>query len=174
MPAEILYDRMKTAVTGPAEEGGIAYNAKLLALAAPLRLRCRAPASPIGPRPRVRSSARPATSARTSSWPAGSATSTISTPSSTAGWPRSPTCGSHATTRRVVSEAFAEERPGAQAAGGPYRARLKLERRVSHEGMVSVGGNLYSVPDVTRRARVLEVHTLRRRDPHSFLKMGTA
>lgn len=36
---------------------------------------------------------------------------------------------------------------------------LKLERRVSHEGMVSVGGNLYSVPDTTRK-RVVEVHTL--------------
>jgi hypothetical protein len=36
---------------------------------------------------------------------------------------------------------------------------LKLERRVSHEGMVSVGGNLYSVPDATRK-RTVEVHTL--------------
>ena len=26
---------------------------------------------------------------------------------------------------------------------------LKLERRVSHDGMVSVGGNLYSVPDAS-------------------------
>jgi hypothetical protein len=34
---------------------------------------------------------------------------------------------------------------------------LKLERRLSHEGMVSVSGNLYSVPDTTRR-RVLDVH----------------
>jgi IstB-like ATP binding protein len=33
------------------------------------------------------------------------------------------------------------------------------ERRVSHEGMVSVGGNLYSVPDATRK-RIVEVHTL--------------
>jgi hypothetical protein len=30
------------------------------------------------------------------------------------------------------------------------------ERRVSREGMVSVGGNLYSVPDTTRK-RVLDV-----------------
>jgi len=30
---------------------------------------------------------------------------------------------------------------------------------VSHEGMVSVGGNLYSVPDATRK-RVVEVHSL--------------
>jgi hypothetical protein len=41
----------------------------------------------------------------------------------------------------------------------PFRAVLKLERRVSHEGMVSVGGNLYSVPDATRK-RVVEVHSL--------------
>ena len=41
----------------------------------------------------------------------------------------------------------------------PYRAVLRLERRVSHEGMVSVGGNLYSVPDTTRR-RIFEVHVL--------------
>ena len=33
----------------------------------------------------------------------------------------------------------------------PFRSVLKLERRVSHEGMVSVGGNLYSVPDATRK-----------------------
>jgi hypothetical protein len=41
----------------------------------------------------------------------------------------------------------------------PFRSVLRLERRVSHEGMVSVGGNYYSVPDTTRR-RVLEVHAL--------------
>ncbi len=33
---------------------------------------------------------------------------------------------------------------------------LTVERRVSHEGMVSVNGNLYSVPERTRK-RVLEV-----------------
>jgi len=41
----------------------------------------------------------------------------------------------------------------------PFRSLLKLERRVSHEGMVSVGGNLYGVPDATRK-RIVEVHTL--------------
>jgi hypothetical protein len=41
----------------------------------------------------------------------------------------------------------------------PFRAVLRLERRISHEGMVSVGGNFYSVPDATRR-RTVEVHTL--------------
>ena len=66
----------------------------------------------------------------------------------------------HATTKRVVSEAFAEEQTALrQLPPVPYRAVLKLERRVSHDGMISVGGNAYSVPDTARR-RVLDVHCL--------------
>jgi hypothetical protein len=66
----------------------------------------------------------------------------------------------HATTQRVVNEAFAEEKPHLKILPlAPFRSVLKLERRVSHEGMVSVGGNLYSVPDATRK-RTVEVHTL--------------
>ena len=58
----------------------------------------------------------------------------------------------HATTNRVVNDAFAEEKPFLKAVPTvPYRAVLRLERRASHEGMVSVGGNLYSVPDTTPR-----------------------
>ena len=65
----------------------------------------------------------------------------------------------HGTTRRVVSEAIAEE----QEQLGPlpamaFNAVLSLQRRVSHDGMVSVNGNRYSVPDCTRR-RVVEVQT---------------
>src|SRR5260370_11018060 len=64
----------------------------------------------------------------------------------------------HATTQRVVNEAFADEKPHLKTLPlAPYRAVLKLERRVSHEGMVSIGGNLYSVPDTARR-RILDVH----------------
>src|SRR5215208_937294 len=42
----------------------------------------------------------------------------------------------------------------------PYRAKTKgkVERRVSHAGLVSIGGNCYSVPDRTRR--IVEVHQL--------------
>ena len=59
--------------------------------------------------------------------------------------------------RRVVDEHFAEERPTLTAHPAiPYSAVLTVERRVSREGMVSVGGNLYSVPDATRK-RVLDV-----------------
>jgi hypothetical protein len=61
---------------------------------------------------------------------------------------------------RVVDEAFAEEKPQLRTLPlAPFRSVLKLERRVSHEGMVSVGGNLYSVPDATRK-RIVEIHTL--------------
>jgi hypothetical protein len=63
----------------------------------------------------------------------------------------------HATTRRVVDEAFAEELPHLKPVPAiPYEAVLTIERRVSKDGMISVGGNLYSVPD-TARKRVLEV-----------------
>lgn len=66
----------------------------------------------------------------------------------------------HASTRRVVSEAFAEERPHLKTLPlAPYRTVLKLERRITRDGMVSVGGNLYSVPDSTRR-RTVEVQCL--------------
>jgi hypothetical protein len=58
---------------------------------------------------------------------------------------------------RIVDEAFAEEQPGLKPLPAiPYNAVLTVERRVSHEGMVSVAGNNYSVPDTTRK-RVLEV-----------------
>ena len=68
----------------------------------------------------------------------------------------------HGTTDRVVAEHFAQERASLAALPvGAFNATLKLQRRVSHEGMVSVGGNLYSVPDGTR-SRALEVHTLAR------------
>ena len=68
----------------------------------------------------------------------------------------------HATTQRVVAEHFSEERPRLQPLpAGAFNALIRLERRVSSEGMVSVGGNYYSVPDRTRR-RVLEVHSLAR------------
>jgi len=66
----------------------------------------------------------------------------------------------HGTTDRVVAEHFAQERASLGALpAGPFNATLKLERRISHEGVVSVGGNRYSVPDGTR-SRTVEVHTL--------------
>lgn len=65
----------------------------------------------------------------------------------------------HGTTQKIVADAFAAERDELQALPAfPFDALLKLERRVSHDGLVSIGGNYYSVPDRTRR--VVEVHQL--------------
>lgn len=66
----------------------------------------------------------------------------------------------HGTTRRVVMQHFREERPALQVLpAGVFNGDIRLDRRVSHEGLVSVGGNYYSVPDRTRR-RMLDVHNL--------------
>ncbi|MGD9730491.1 MAG: IS21 family transposase, partial [Nitrospiraceae bacterium] len=65
----------------------------------------------------------------------------------------------HATTKRVVAEHFAEERPALRPlTAGTFQAVLRLERRITRDGMVSIDGNLYSVPDSTRR-RTVEVHS---------------
>ena len=51
-----------------------------------------------------------------------------------------------------VVEAFAMERAQLKPLpAGPYKAVLRLKRRITRDGMVSVGGNLYSMPDGTRR-----------------------
>ncbi|VVE85926.1 integrase [Pandoraea sputorum] len=53
-----------------------------------------------------------------------------------------------------------EERPTLQALpAGTFNGVIRLERRMSHEGLVSVGGNYYSVPIRTRK-RTLDVHSL--------------
>ena len=66
----------------------------------------------------------------------------------------------HGTARRVIGEAFAEEQPQLlPLPKTPFNAVLSLQRRVSHDGMVSLNGNLHSVPDCTRR-RVVDVHAL--------------
>ena len=63
----------------------------------------------------------------------------------------------HATTGRIVDQAFAEEQGYlVPLPAHPYDAVLTVERRAGRDGMVSVGGNLYSVPDAARK-RVLEV-----------------
>ncbi len=44
----------------------------------------------------------------------------------------------------MVCQHFAEERPSLQPLpAGPFQAVLRLERRITKDGMVSVDGNLY-------------------------------
>lgn len=159
VPREILYDRMKTAVIGEDEEGRVVYNRALCDLAGHygfLPKACR----PYRPETKgkverpfryIREDFFLGTvfrdiddlNAQLARWLVDVANARV-----------------HATTGRVVHEAFAEERPTLQSLPLiPFGSILKLERRISHEGMVSVAGNYYSVPDATRR-RMVEVHSL--------------
>jgi transposase len=158
-PRELLYDRMKTAVTGDGDEGGIVYNRALIDLARHYGFHPKAcQAYRAKTKGKVE---RPFRYIRQDFFLARSFRNLEDLNDQLRRWlaevanPRT-----HAGTRRVVNEAFAEERPHLRPLPmAPFRAVLRLERRISREGMVSVGGNFYSVPDATRR-RAVEVHTL--------------
>ena len=158
VPAEILYDRMKTAVVGEAPDGTVTFNPSLVALlghygAVPRACRAyRAKTKGKVERPfrYVRQDfflARRFRDLDDLNRQFGNWRATLANPRT------------HATTGRVVDEAFAEERPHlAPLPAIAYSAPLTVERRISRDGMVSVAGNLYSVPDATRK-RVVEVQS---------------
>ena len=158
-PREILYDRMKTAVLGEDADGLVVYNRGLLDLARHFGFQPKA-CRPYRPKTKGKVE-RPFRYIREDFFLARSFCNLDDLNVQLRHWldtvanPRV-----HATTRQVVNESFAEERPAlAPLPLLPYRAVLRLERRISHEGMISVGGNTYSVPDTARR-RVLEVHSM--------------
>jgi transposase len=158
-PAEILYDRMKTAVLGEVDDQGIAYNRKLLDLATHYRFLPKA-CAPYRAKTKGKVE-RPFRHVREDFFLGGSFRNLDDLNAQFRHWldtvanPRR-----HATTGRIVLEHFAEEKPYLKALPAmPFTVVLTLDRRITRDGMVSVGGNLYSVPDSTRR-RVVEVHTL--------------
>jgi len=158
-PREILYDRMKTAVIGEDADGLVIYNRGLLDLARHYGFHPRA-CRPYRPKTKGKVE-RPFRYIREDFFLGASFRNLEDLNSQLRHWLDSvANARIHATTHRVVNEAFAEEKPVLKLLPlAPYQAVLRLERRASHEGMVSVGGNLYSVPDTTRR-RVLDVHVL--------------
>jgi transposase len=157
--AEILYDRMKTAVLGEVDDPGIACNRKLLDLAAHYRFLPKA-CRPYRAKTKGKVE-RPFRYVREDFFLGRSFRNLEDLNRQFRHWldtvanPRR-----HATTGRIVREHFAEEKPYLKALPAlPFNVVLALDRRVSHEGMVSLAGNFYSVPDGTRR-RVVEVQTL--------------
>jgi len=158
-PRELLYDRMRTVVIGERDPGGIIYNRTLIDLARHYGFHPKA-CRPYRAKTKGKVE-RPFRYVREDFFLARAFRNLEDLNDQLRRWldgvanPRT-----HATTRRVVNEAFAEERPHLRPLPlAPFRAVLRLERRISRDGMVSVGGNLYSVPDATRR-RAVEVHTL--------------
>lgn len=158
VPIEILYDRMKTAVTGEDEQGHIVYNRSLLALARHYGFHPRA-CRPYRAKTKGKVE-RPFSYIRKDFFLARSFRNLDDLNAQLQDWLGNvANVRLHATTQKIVSEAFAAEQLDLQPLPAmPFDALLKLERRVSHEGLVSIGGNYYSVPDRTRR--VVEVHQL--------------
>ena len=157
VPHEILYDRMKTAVIGEDADGLVVYNRSLLDLARHYGFQPKA-CRPYRPKTKGKVE-RPFRYIREDFFLGGVFRNLDDLNVQLRRWLDTvANARVHATTERVVNEAFAEEKPHLKPLPlAPYRAVLKLERRVSHEGMVSVAGNLYSVPDTTRR-RIVDVH----------------
>lgn len=156
VPSEILYDRMKTAVTGEGEDGHIIYNRSLVALAGHYGFLPRA-CRPYRAKTKGKVE-RPFRYVREDFFLARAFHDLDDLNAQFGDWLTTvANQRQHGTTQRIVAEAFAEEQPALRPLPAlPFRAVLRLKRRVTHEGLVSVGGNLYSVPDRTRR--VVEVH----------------
>lgn len=155
-PEEVLYDRMKTAVIGESTDGVITYNASLVSLLAHYDCAPRA-CQPYRAKTKGKVE-RPFRYIRQDFFLGRTFRNLDDLNAQFEAWrtqianPRI-----HATTQRIVDEAFAEEQPSLRALpANPYSAVLTIERRVTKDGMISVGGNHYSVPDTTRR-RTLEV-----------------
>jgi transposase len=159
VPAEILYDRMRTVFHRDDTEGGhIVYNATLRAFAAHYSYQPKA-CRPYRAQTKGKVE-RPYRYVREDFFLGASFRNLEDLNLQFRAWldqvanPRT-----HATTRRVVAEHFAEELPHLQALPvGPFQAVLQLERRITRDGMISLHGNLYSVPNATRR-RIVEVHS---------------
>lgn len=158
VPIEILYDRMKTAVTGEDDQGHIVYNASLLALAKHYRFQPRA-CRPYRAKTKGKVE-RPFRYIREDFFLGRSFRNMEDLNAQLIDWLDTvANVRVHGTTQRVVAEAFAEEQGELQRLPEHrFNAVLKLERRVSHDGFVAVGGNYYSVPDRTRR--IVEIEQL--------------
>lgn len=159
VPREILYDRMKTAVLGePDADKPIIYNAKLVACGQHYGFVPRA-CKPYRAQTKGKVE-RPYRYIRADFFMARQFLDLADMNRQLRQWLDTvANVRRHGTTDRIVAEHFREEQTALQALpAGRFDAVLKLERRVSSDGCVSVGGNYYSVPDGTRR-RLLEVQT---------------
>ncbi len=158
VPTETLYDRMKTAVTGEDGDGHVVYNRSLLALAQHYGFQPRA-CRPYRAKTKGKVE-RPFSYIRQDFFLARTFRNLDDLNAQLDDWLATvANLRRHGTTQRIVAEAFAVEQSDLQPLPAqPFDALLKLERRVSHDGLVSIGGNYYSVPDRTRR--VVEVHQL--------------
>ena len=159
MPRQILHDRMKTAVLGEDGARHVIHHPRLLELAGHYGFRPRA-CAPYRAKTKGKVE-RPFSHIRDDFFLGGCFANLGDLNAQFTEWRAGvANVRCHGTTRRVISEAFAEERPRLlPLPRTPFNAVSGLRRRAGHDGMAGVNGNLYSVPDRTRR-RVVDVHTL--------------
>jgi transposase len=136
VPMEILYDRMKTAVTGEDDVGHIIYNPSLLALARHYRYQPRA-CRPYRAKTKGKVE-RPFSYIRQDFFLGRSFRNLDDLNAQLVDWLDTvANVRTHGTTQRVVAEAFAAEQPELQTLPEHrFDAVLKLERRVSHDGFI--------------------------------------
>lgn len=156
VPQELLYDRMKTAVVGEDDAGEVIYHPTLLALGAHYAFRPRA-CRPYRAKTKGKVE-RPYRYVRQDFFLGRTFYDMADLNDQLDAWRAEiANVREHGTTKRVISEAFAEEQAVLSSLpAGRFSDVLKLERRITRDGMVSVDGNLYSVPDTTR-ARTVEI-----------------
>src|SRR4051794_37538126 len=128
-PGEILYDRMKTAVLGEDADGLVVYNPALLDLARHYGFQPRA-CRPYRPKTKGKVE-RPFRYIREDFFLGGSFRNLDDLNGQLRHWLHAvANARVHATTHRIVNEAFAEEKPALKPLPrAPYQAVLRLERR---------------------------------------------
>ena len=154
VPGQLLYDRMKTVVLGEAESGDVVYHPTLLALAAHYGFHPKA-CRPYRAKTKGKVE-RPFRYVRQDFFLAGRFDDLEDLNRQFDDWRHQvANQRTHATTGQVVHVAYEAEQPALQPLpAGPFPDVLSFERRVTQDGMVSIDGNLYSVPDTTRRRQV--------------------
>jgi transposase len=156
-PQQILYDRMKTAVLDETVEG-IIYNAQLQALARHYGFTPRACAAY---RAKTKGKVeRPYRYIRQDFFLGRTFRNLADLNTQFSEWrERIANRRRHGTTHQRIQSAFEAEAPALQPVPAlPFNAIHALERRISHDGVVSFNGSIYSVPDGLRgRAVELQV-----------------
>jgi len=153
VPAEILYDRMKTAVLNEVSEG-IIYNARLQALAKHYGFTPRACAAY---RAKTKGKVeRPYRYIRQDFFLGRTFRDLEDLNAQFREWLDTVANDRrHGTTHRPIAVAFADEQAALQPLPQlPFNTVMVLERGYSRDGMVSYNGNAYSVPDGVRGQRL--------------------
>ena len=151
VPQQCLYDRMKTAVLGEPEPGNVVYHPTLMSLGSHYGF---VPKACKAYRAKTKGKVeRPFRYVRQDFFLDSDFDDIDDLNEQFSHWRLSiANARKHGTTQRVVNDAFLEEREslGLMPVGN-FNDVLSMERRTTKDGMVSVDGNLYSVPNGTGR-----------------------